>query len=83
MCPHTNHASSATWQYKTNFQHAHLCSTFLWCSTSLCIVISGPLNTLGSFMSFQMYRCLVLPRYLSGVNWVAHQARTSGLVTSR
>jgi len=43
------------------------------------MVTSGPLNTLGSFMSFQMYRCLVEPLYLSGVNCVAHHWRTSGL----
>jgi hypothetical protein len=94
------------------------------------MVISGPLKTLGSFISgvgwwgtlaagqptkapaagkrgasekkgqrrhkiapkmkqlmpdapFQMYRCSVLPAYLSSENCSAHQVRTTGLVTSR
>lgn len=34
-------------------------------------------------MSFQMYRCLVLPKYLSSVNCCAHHCRTTGEVTSR
>lgn len=44
---------------------------------------SGPLNTLGSFMSFQTYRFGVDPLYLDKENCCAHQDRTSGLSMSR
>ena len=40
---------------------------------------SGPLNTDGSFMSFHVYRCSVLPWYDSSENLDAHQSRTSAL----
>ena len=39
------------------------------CLASLCMVTSGPLNTDGSFMSFQTYRFIALPWYLSMANW--------------
>jgi len=44
---------------------------------------SGPLNTLGSFMSFQTYRCGVEPWYAPSWNCCAHQPRAAGLSMSR
>ena len=53
------------------------------CTQSLGMVISGPLNTDGSFMSFQMYRSGVDPLYWSSENLDAHHSRTARDVTSR
>ena len=39
---------------------------------------SGPLKTLGSFMSFQTYRSLVDPLYLARVNCCDHQSWVAG-----
>lgn len=44
---------------------------------------SGPLKTLGSFMSFQTYKFGVEPLYLDRANCCAHQSRTSGFSMSR
>jgi hypothetical protein len=44
---------------------------------------SGPLNTEGSFMSFQVYKSRVDPMYLSNPNCSAHHARTWGAVKSK
>ena len=44
---------------------------------------SGPLNTLGSFMSFQTYRLGVEPLYLDRENCPAHHSLTAGFSMSR
>jgi hypothetical protein len=43
---------------------------------------SGPLKTLGSFISFHMNVSIVEPMYLSGANWLAHHFLAAGLVKS-
>ena len=47
------------------------------------MVISGPLKTLGSFMSFHTCRSFVEPRYASSENFADHQSRTGFDTTSR
>lgn len=44
---------------------------------------SGPLKTLGSFISFHVYRSTVLPSYWSGAKREAHHARTPASVKSK
>jgi hypothetical protein len=50
---------------------------------SFSIETSGPLKTLGSFMSFHVKRLGVDPAYRSYVNRSAHQDRTRASVKSR
>src|SRR6218665_3163795 len=59
-----------------------LCSHPLRCLASLCIVISGPLKTDGSFMSFQVKRSRVEPLYSDRLNFCAQNALMAGLVKS-
>lgn len=44
---------------------------------------SGPLKTLGSFMSFQRYRLVVEPFHLLRANCSAHHCRAAGLMASK
>lgn len=53
-----------------------------WCLASLWKLISGPLNTEGSFISFHVCRSLVLPSYSDSKNLDSHHFLTSGSVKS-